>query len=156
MKIIGKEGISGIIEWVINLILIGGIGIWISLPWSLPWLIMKIKPSHVNDKKFFWFIILFLYITGILANWIVYETRNFFHSINQNTPFIYENVKSLRNIGYSSFVISVFFAIKIAYYPTILTIVMTMTFIIIGFFGIVVAEVFRQAVDVKLENDLTI
>lgn len=156
MKIIGKEGISGIVEWIVNLILIGGIGIWISLPWSLSWLIMKIKPSHANDGKFFWFTISLLYITGVFAIWVVYETRNFFHSINQSTPFIYKNVKALRNIGYASFVISVFFAIKIACYPTILTIVITMIFIIIGVFGIVVAEVFRQAVDAKLENDLTI
>lgn len=156
MKIIGKEGMSGIVEWIVNLILAGGIAILISLPWSLPWLIGWIKPMHAGDKMFFWFIISLLYVTGILAIWIVMEIREFFHSINHNTPFIYRNVKALRNIGYASFSIAVCYVIKIACYPTILTIIITMIFIIVGLFGIVLAEVFRLAVETKLENDLTI
>lgn len=141
---------------MINAIFVGGIMIWLSLPWSLKILIEKIKPHYAEDKKFFWFIIALLYITGVLALWIVYEIRIFLDSINNNRPFIYRNSKALKNIGCSSFWIALCYAIKIIFYPTILTIVITMIFIIIGCFGIVLAEVFRQAVDTKLENDLTI
>lgn len=156
MKVIGKKGLSGIVEWVVTLIFILGIGIWISLPWSLPWIIREIKPQYGDNSMFFWFIIIFLYITGVFAIGIVYQIRRFFISINQNNPFIYENVKALKKIGYFSFIIALCYVVKIFYYPTILTIIITMIFVIAGCFGVVLAEIFRQAVDTKNENDLTI
>ncbi len=156
MKIIGKKGLSGLVEWMVSLIFIGGICIWLSLPWLLPWVIELIKPQYAYDNSFFGFMIVFLYITGILALHIVYKVKSFFHSININNPFIYENVKALKTMGYASFIISLCYLIKIIYYPTILTIIVTMIFIIAACFCIVLAEVFRQAVDTKNENDLTI
>ncbi|WZL72986.1 DUF2975 domain-containing protein [Clostridiaceae bacterium 35-E11] len=156
MKVLGKHGMSGFVEWIIYGIFIGGMGIWLSLPWSLPWVIKTIKPQYANDNAFFYFMLVFLYITGVFALWIVWEIKKFFRSINQNTPFIYENVDAFKKIGYCSFIIACCYIVKIITYPTILTIVITMIFMIAGCFGIVVAEVFRQAVDAKCENDLTI
>lgn len=156
MKIIGKNGMCGLVEWMIHCIFVGGIGIWISLPWSLPWVMGTIKPQYEYGGLFFKFMMIFLYVTGVFALGIVWETRKFFHSVNQNEPFIYENVKALKRISYFSFVIALCYGVKILPYPTILTIVIAMVFMIVGCFSLVLAEVFRQAVDVKQENDLTI
>ncbi len=156
MKIIGKKGLSGLVEWIVNLIFIVGILIWGSLPWLLPWTIRLIKPQYAYDSRYFYFLIIFLYITGVFALTIVYQVRRFFHSINENNPFIYDNVKALKVIGYASFIISLCYIFKIIYYPTVLTIIITMIFAILGCFCIVLAEIFRQAVETKNENDLTI
>lgn len=156
MKIIDKKGVSGIVEWMVTFIMLGGILIWISLPWSVTWLMPRIKPYYAYDDFFRWFILVLLFVTGALAIWIVYEIRRFFISINNKNPFIYSNVTVLKRIAISSFIIALAYIVKIVYFPTVLTIVVTMIFIIAGFFCIVLAEVFRQAVDVKQENDLTI
>jgi len=156
LKIISKRGMSGLTELLVTLVFIGGILIWLSLPWSLPIAIKYLKTDYINNSYFFSFIIIFLYITGALSLIVVYQIRKFFNSINNNTPFIRQNERALKIIGYACFAISVCFFIKDIFYPTILTIIVTMIFIIAGFFGIVLGEIFQQAVDVKKENDMTI
>lgn len=156
MKIISKKGLSGLVEIMLTIILIGGIGIWLTIPWSLTKLIPIFKPFQVFNRNYRFFIMSILYITGAPCLYIVFEIRQFFKSINKNNPFIYSNVKILNNIGYCSFFIAACYLIKIFMYPTVLTIVITMIFIIAGFFGVVLAEVFRLAVDTKEEHDLVI
>jgi hypothetical protein len=66
------------------------------------------------------------------------------------------NVKSLRMISIMCYAISVCFIVKIIFYNSFLTIIIAMMFIIAGLFCTILSEVFRQAVIVKEENDLTI
>ena len=67
-----------------------------------------------------------------------------------------DNVKSLNRIGWSCFIIAAAYILKIFFYNSVLTVIITMVFIIAGLLSIVLAEVFRQAIAVKEENDLTI
>lgn len=67
-----------------------------------------------------------------------------------------DNVKSLNRIALSSFLISAAYVVKVVFFNSFLTIILAMVFVIAGFFSIILAEVFRQAVIVKEENDLTI
>lgn len=156
MKIISKKGVSGLVELMLTVILWSGFTIWLTIPWSLTRLIPIFKPFQEFNTTYRFFITAILYITGIPSLCIVYEIRQCFKSVNDNNPFIYRNVKSLNRIGYLSFFIAICYIIKIFIYPTILTIVISMIFVIAGFFGIVLAEVFRLATVTKEENDLTI
>ena len=67
-----------------------------------------------------------------------------------------DNVKSLKRIAVSSFIIAAAYIIKIFTFHSFLTVILAMVFVIAGFFSIILAEVFRQAVAVKEENELTI
>lgn len=97
-----------------------------------------------------------LYITGIMCLFILLEMKRIFKALNQKNPFIMGNVKSLRIISIMCYTISACYIAKIIFYNSFLTIIITMMFIIARLFCTILSEVFRQAVIVKEENDLTI
>jgi len=57
---------------------------------------------------------------------------------------------------YACYAISACYVVKTIFYISFLTVIIAMVFIIAGLFCTILSEVFRQAVIVKEENDLTI
>jgi len=153
MIILDQRGFSGLVKHLLDLIFVGGIGIMLSLPIALKWY-MGLMYTRTSEN--YNFLLGFLFVTGILALTVVNEIRNLLKNINKRNPFIRANVKSLNRIAVSCLLIAACYVIKIIFYNSFLTIIITMVFIITGFFSIILAEVFQQAVIVKEENDLTI
>ncbi len=153
MVILGKKGLSGILKFIIDLIFWGGLGIFLSLPWSLRW---YIDTTHALGRENYLFLLGFLYFTGFFCLVIVNEMRKIFKTLSRLNPFMMDNVRSLRRIAVSALLISAAYVVKIIFYNTFLTIIITMVFIIGGLCALVLSEVFHQAVIVKEENDLTI
>ena len=153
MRILDQRGFSGIVKHILDLIFLGGIGILLSLPIALKWY-LGLMYSRTSEN--YNFLLGFLFLTGILALVVVNEIRRLLKNLNQRNPFIRDNVKSLNRIAISCLLIAACYMIKIIFYNSFLTIIVTMVFIITGFFSIILAEVFRQAVIFKEENDLTI
>ncbi len=153
MIILDQRGFSGLVKHILDLIFVGGIGILLSLPVALKW---YLGLMYTRTSENYNFLLGFLFITGILALTVVNEIRNLLKNINKRNPFIRANVKSLNRIAISCLIIAACYVIKILFYNSFLTIIITMVFIITGFFSIILAEVFQQAVIVKEENDLTI
>ena len=153
MRILDQKGFSGIVKYILDLIFLGGIGILLSLPIALKW---YLGLMYTRTSENYYFLLGFLFLTGILALLVVNEIRRLLKNLNQRNPFIRDNVKSLNRIAISCLLIAACYLIKIIFYNSFLTIIVTMVFIITGFFSIILAEVFRQAVIVKEENDLTI
>ena len=153
MKILDGKGLSGIVKRFLDLVFFGGIAITVALPFLLKWYIDVFRGS-ITEK--YWFLLPFLYLTGILALAILHELRRIFGTLNRRDPFLMQNVKSLKHMAFSAFSISALYIAKIIFFNSFLTIIMAMVFVIAGFFGLILAEVFRQAVIVKEENDLTI
>jgi len=71
-------------------------------------------------------------------------------------PFIMRNVRALKRIGLIMFIISAMFIAKLFLYFTFLTMACGILFLILAFFALTLANLFRQAVLYKEENDLTI
>lgn len=153
MIILDQKGFSGIVKHILDLIFIGGIGILLSLPIALKWYLGLL---YTRTSENYYFLFVFLLVTGIFALAVVNEIRKLLKNLNKKNPFIIDNVKSLNRIAISCLLIAACYVIKIIFYNSFLTIIVTMVFIITGFFSIILAEVFRQAVVVKQENDLTI
>jgi len=153
MRILDQKGFSGIVKHILDLIFLGGIGILLSLPIALKW---YLGLMYTRTSENYYFLLCFLFLTGIMALVVVNEIRRLLKNLNQRNPFIRANVKSLNRIAISCLLIAACYLIKIIFYNSFLTIIVTMVFIITGFFSIILAEVFRQAVIVKEENDLTI
>ena len=153
MKILGKKGLSGLLKIILDLVFVGGILIFASLPITLKWYFNVI--NRIGNESYI-FLMLFLYLTGFFCLLIIQELRQIFKNLNLKTPFIMSNVKGLERMAISSFVISAAYFVKVACFNSFLTIILAMVFIVAGLFCIVLAEVFRQAVQVKEENDLTI
>jgi len=153
MIILDQRGFSGLVKHILDLIFVGGMGILLSLPIALKW---YLGLMYTRTSENYYFLLGFLFITGILALLVVNEIRKLLKNINKRNPFIRDNVKSLNRIAVSCLLIAACYVIKIIFYNSFLTIIITMVFIITGFFSIILAEVFQQAVIVKEENDLTI
>ena len=154
MRIVGQKSLSSFVKSMLDLILIGGVGIFLTLPVSLKWY-SAITFENISSD-IYWFLLVLLYVTGAFAIFIVYEIRRIFKSLDGNNPFIMENVKSLNKMGVYSFLISLCYTSKIIFFNSIATMIIVMIFVIAGFFSIILAEVFRQAVETKQENDLTV
>ncbi|EST13485.1 DUF2975 domain-containing protein [Sporolactobacillus laevolacticus] len=153
MIILDEKGLSGLVKRMLDLLFIGGIGIFLSLPWSVKWYMSQL---YEETSRNYWFLLIFLYVTGFFALQIVYEIRRIFKTLNRRNPFMMDNVNSLKRIAIASFLISIAYLVKVVCFNSFLTIVLAMVFIITGFFSIILSEVFHQAVMVKEENDLTI
>jgi len=154
MNILGEKSVSSVVKWLLDLIYLGGIGIILSLPWSLKWYLNLVY--HIIDIKMYFFFLGLLVITGILALAILYQIRKIFKTLKRKDPFMMDNVKSLKRMGLASFLISFFYIFKIIFYNSFLTIILLMVFVIAGFFSIILAEVFKQAIEAKQENDFTV
>ena len=97
-----------------------------------------------------------LLLSGVMALYILWKLRGIFKTILNKDPFIMENVNALRKIAASSFIISVTFTAKCLFWFTLATVLIVIIFAIAGLFCLVLADVFRQAVLYKQENDLTV
>lgn len=153
IAILDKRGLSGLVKWILDLVLLGGLGILITLPYLLKWYMSVLYETSSENYNF---LLGFLYVTGIICIFLVNEIRKIFKTLNRRNPFMLDNVKSLNRIGISSFLIAAAYVLKIFLYNSVLTVIIAMIFIIAGLFSVVLAEVFRQAIAVKEENDLTI
>jgi len=153
MPILGKNGLSGGVKIFLDMVFWGGILILISLPVTLKWYFDMLANSS-NEN--FYFLLAFLYVTGLFCLTIVNELRKIFKTLIRMNPFMMDNVNSLKSMAIAAFAIAAAYIVKIIFFSTILTIIVAMIFIIAGLFSLILSEVFKQAVIYKEENDLTI
>lgn len=153
MAILGEKGLSGWVKRFLDLVFIGGIGIFLGLPFILKWYLDLL---YIWTEQDYYFLMIFMYISGFACLAIVNEIRKIFKTLNRKNPFMMDNVRSLKRIAIASFAVSAAYVAKVVFYNSFLTVVIAMVFVIAGLFSIILAEVFKQAVEVKEENDLTI
>jgi hypothetical protein len=153
MLILGKRSLSHIVKWILDLVLLGGLVIFITLPFTLRW---YMDVLYETSSENYHFLLVFLYTTGLACLLLVNELRKIFKNLNLRNPFVRSNVQSLKRIGLACFFIAAAYFVKIFFYNSVLTVIIAMVFIIGGLFAVVLAEVFEQAIAVKEENDLTI
>lgn len=82
--------------------------------------------------------------------------RRMLKTVMKENCFVYENVRSLELMAVFSIVITVLFAVKLLFLPTIATVVLIVVFFIAALFSAILSYIFRDAVRYKEENDLTI
>lgn len=98
MIILDQKGFSGIVKHILDLIFIGGIGILLSLPIALKWYLGLL---YTRTSENYYFLFVFLLVTGIFALAVVNEIRKLLKNLNKKNPFIIDNVKSLNRIAVS-------------------------------------------------------
>ncbi len=158
MKILDKNGISGLIEKMLFIILIGGILIMATLPFTLKYILQfNFKVDFIDTTSFWYiFIIIFLEVSGIFAALIIYTTLMLFKNINNDNPFDGKSYNYLRKISIFCLIEGFLYFIKVLLFNSIFTMVIFMIFIILWLLILVLAELFKKAKDYKDENDLTI
>lgn len=110
-------------------------------------------------------LILFLWFSGICTAVILWQGLRVLGTILRGTPFSPENAASLRRAAISSFVISAAALVRLVfniYYYRSLAPLLTYNalfvpiFAMAGLLCLVMSALFRQAAEMKAENDLTI
>jgi len=122
----------------------------------VPVIIYKLIPSAfiAEDIRLQFTVVLIL--SGIAALHILWTLRCIFKTLLNTNPFTLENVDALRKMAVAAFVIAALYIIKCLFWFTLGTAIIVIIFAIAGLFSLVLADVFKQAVQYKEENDLTV
>lgn len=164
MNYYGEKSLSGVLKNTLNFLIVSG---------ALVFLYVLIRAFMESSSSTFSFRIIFttfLYLLGgISLLTILYFLRNIIDSLVKVTPFIEENVRSLRNISISCFIISLCYIVnffvnqqyknfKLIYIDSsgVHTDIEFIIFFFAGCFILILSYVFKQAVEVKEENDYTV
>ena len=164
MKHYGKLSSATLLKISLDIMIITGIVVYF---------IMSIQTLTAKVVYMSWgrFVITYILFTigPISMILILFNLRKIVISLINTTPFIRENVQCLKRISSLSFTISVCYALnslvngqyknfKIAYvdYSGIHTDIEFLIFFFVGWFILILSQVFKQAVEAKEENEFTI
>ena len=137
---------------------------------SISLIISTVSPTEIGDANRKYVVNCILLVVGTSALvFILYSLRKSLKSVIKEGPFNMGIVKSLNNIALSSFVITICYLINFFYNnqfksfslinigPTgIQTDMEFLIFFFAGCFVLILAQIYKQAVEVKEENDFTV
>lgn len=151
MRITGKGSLSTIIGICIKGIFMLGIIITITLPFLL-----KKYVEIFNPILNYHMALIILYVSSIPAIIIVYQFIKIFGTLEQDNPFIMQNVKSLKVISICSLIIAIEYIIGIFFIVSVFEIILIAVFIVTWLGGYILSELLKKAIEYKEENELTI
>lgn len=135
-----------------NFMFYAGIAVTISVPW-----VLKVAAEYSEVfREYYWEMVIAFLLSGVLAVLIFFELKRMLGTVLAGNPFVMENVVSLKRMAYYAFAIAVVTVGRLTMSMTPAVFVVIIVFVVAGIFSLVLAQVFRQAVEYKLENDLTI
>ena len=150
MKILGKNGLGNILKIILQICFGGGITFLITLP-------IILKSISIFE--------IMLYLNGITMLVIVKQFIELFDSLKIEKPFCENTVKKMNTASIASGIMTVLFFIETIYKFALdnsdikincILVFMTILFLGVAIALYILAELFRQAMEYKSENDLTI
>lgn len=153
MKIVGKQGLSGVIEIALDVLMGVALLLTVSLPWSISAVTLK-QPGMAG----LWYekYLAVLAVSGIIAELILWQARGIMKNINRGHAFSEDTVRRLRIIGGECLAVALFYFVAVFVVTKFFMVAVFVTFSVVGLILFVFAELFRQAVSYKKENDMTI
>lgn len=151
LKLIGKKGLAWFIEILIKILMVCDVIVVASMPWWLEAYLRSRTKSPFYGRYF-----LLLLLSGLLAEVLMWQARRLIHNVNTSRPFIMENSRILRKIGICCVLFSAEYIIAIPFILSFFTALIGVAFAMVALLCFVFAELFRQAVIFKEENELTI
>jgi len=79
-----------------------------------------------------------------------------YHSLREGNPFVDKNVRHLRKIAVACAVISLIYIVKCLFAFTFASLVISAVFAVGCMFCLTLKDLFKQAINYKTENELTI
>jgi len=99
---------------------------------------------------------LVLFFSGACSVFILFHLKQMYRTLLIGNPFIPDNVNRLRMIAVACLLIAVIYIGKCFFLFTFGTAIISLVFIIGCLFCLTLKDLFKQAVNYKAENDLTI
>ena len=177
MLITGQRSVSTLMRIIIDIILVINLmallllPLWLKALYDDPGLITQLDrqtyesvPDISADSEYpsdlpassYPFYLGFLYAAGLGTAWILLEGHFILRRLEKNQPFAERQSGSFKRVSVAFAWLALVFAIKIAFYNTVMTMFCCGLFIMLALVGLIMAEIFRQAYLVKSENELTI
>lgn len=153
MKITGKNSISNVIKIILQIVFVFGVTVVTFLPVVTKYYIQFLR---LDLQDFYFSCLGLLYLSGIPMLIIVWQFIKLFDSLKNNNPFIIENASHLKIASWCSAIISIEYIFGIFVFRSIFTLIITGIFLIACIGLYILSELFKQAVEFKEENDLTI
>lgn len=134
-------------------LMLADLGLMIGLPW-----ITETLTSQPRGGNLYMQYLVFLYVTGLVAELILWQCRGIMRNVTQKAPFCADTVKRLRKIGWIAVTLAVVWIVLVLCFDVFkfLMAFLALLFAFIGLVLFVFAELFKQATAYKEENDMTI
>jgi len=101
------------------------------------------------------FLRFFVYAAGAIAVWILVELILVLRTLSRD-PFIERNCRAFFRMGIVALTAGLLFIASTLVAFTFATVICAIVMLLCGMFALVLAEVFKKAIEYKHENDLTI
>ena len=153
MKLVGKRGLSGLVEIALYALMVVAFGLTITLPWSV-----AAVTHHQPGGAGWWYekYLAVLLVSGVLSECILWQARGLMHNVNTGKAFSRNTVRRLRTIGWICLALALFYFVAVFIVTRFFMVVVFVAFSVVGTILFVFAELFLQAVRYKEENDMTI
>ncbi len=153
MKLVGKQGLSGLVEIALVALMVVALGLTISLPWSV-----EAVTHNTPGAAGYWYekYLAVLLVSGVLSECILWQARGLMHNVNTGDAFSRDTVRRLRVIGWFCLALALFYFVAVFVVTRFFMVVVFVAFSVVGTILFVFAELFLQAVRYKEENDMTI
>ncbi len=151
MKLIGKSGLSRIVEACLIALLAIVPALLVSLPWSITW----ITERTADDPYYIRYLVILAY-SGVMTELTIWQARGILHNVNVGRVFSADTVRRMRVMAVECMVLAAFYLATMFWMSKFFMAFLFVTFVLVGCSLLVFAELFRQANEYKKENDMTI
>ncbi|MCL2838606.1 MAG: DUF2975 domain-containing protein [Oscillospiraceae bacterium] len=146
---------------VVDIMFYGGILACLATPWIVVHLfglteiylaqgcVFAISSTFIHLTAIF-------FLSGVCGVYILWQFKKLFKTLLGGNPFVPANVNCFRKIAVASLIIAILFAIRCIIYFTFASAVVVVIFALATLFCLTLKDLFKQAVDHKQENDLTV
>ncbi len=145
--------LSKVMEYVAWALMAFDVALMIALPW-----ITEHWTSQPSGTALYYQYLVFLYVTGVVAELILWQCRGILHNVNRSEPFCQDTVHRLRKVGIIALALALAWLIMVIFF-SVFKFLMAFLAILFAFIGLILfvfAELFAKATAYKEENDMTI
>ncbi len=123
----------------------------------LPWITETLTSQAPGGELYSQYLV-FLYVTGVFAELILWQCRGILHNVNHGQPFCLDTVRRLSKVGIICLALAIVWMVLVIVFEVFkfLMAFLAILFAFIGLILFVFAELFAQATAYKEENDMTI
>lgn len=97
-----------------------------------------------------------LFLSGLLAVYILFNLKKMYKTLLVGDPFIDDNVCAFRRMAVAGLGICIIYVVKSVLVFTVGSVVIALIFAIACLFCLTLKDLFKQAINYKTENELTI
>lgn len=151
MKCIGKGGLSRLIEFALIVLMIVILGLLVMLPWSITWI-----TGRISTDPFYTRYLVILCYSGVMVELLFWQARGIMHNVNCGRVFSHNTVHRMRVIAAEAIVLATFYLVTMFWMSKFFMATLFVVFVLASGVCVVFAELFRQAMVYKEENDMTI